>query len=126
MTLGLMPAAEPRPVVEDAPEGPVLSGVRCRACEHPVAVRVPRCPRCSGETESASFGPDGVLWSTTTFYVSSGEREAPYTLGYVDLDHGPRLLAHVDDGPELEPAVAERVRLTGRTPVGDPLVELVR
>jgi len=122
----LLPAAEPRPVVDDGPDGTMVQGVRCVACGHPAAARVPRCPRCAAPTEAARFGPGGVLWSTTTIHVASGEREAPYTLGYVDLDDGPRLLAHVEDGPALQPRVTERVLLSGRTPLGDPLVELVR
>lgn len=70
--------------------------------------------------EEASFGPAGTVWSVTTIHVPSGDREAPYTLAYVDLDDGPRMLAHVSDGPAAE--VGGRVTLTGRTPHGDPEV----
>ncbi len=114
---------DPRPVIE----GSVLVGARCSACGHAHAVRFRRCSRCGGgELEEARFGPDGTVWSTTTLHVASGDREAPYTLAYVDLDDGPRLLAHVQDGPALALRVAERVRLGGLTEHGDPQVEVLR
>lgn len=116
--------ADPRPAVTDDPDGPAAVGVRCLACGHPSSMRVPRCPRCGGETQEARFAGEGTIWATTTIHVPSGDREAPYTLAYVDLDDGPRLLAHVHDGPELHPAVAARVRLIGQTPEGDPEVEV--
>lgn len=71
--------------------------------------------------EEASFGPAGTVWSVTTIHVPSGDRDAPYTLAYVDLDDGPRVLTHVSDGVAA-PAVSGRVTLTGRTPHGDPEV----
>ncbi|QGW25748.1 hypothetical protein GJR88_04174 [Dietzia sp. DQ12-45-1b] len=53
-----------------------------------------------------------------------GERTPPYTLAYVDLRSGPRVLAHVG-GEESAPAVGSRVRLT--EPVdGDVVVEVIR
>lgn len=117
-------SADPRPVVTDGPGGSVVAGRRCVACAHPSAMAVPRCSRCGAATEQASFGPGGVVWSITTIHVPSGEREAPYTLAYVDLDDGPRLLAHVHDGG-APPQVGGLVRLLGRTALGDPEVGAV-
>lgn len=117
---------DPRPVVVDGADGPLLVGIRCTRCGHPSATSPPRCARCGGETAEARFGPDGTVWATTTIHVASGVREAPYTLAYVDLDDGPRLLAHVQDGPGLGLRVAERARLTGETAGGDPHVKVIR
>jgi uncharacterized OB-fold protein len=117
-----LPRADPRPAVE----GDVLVGARCVACGHAHAVRLRRCSRCGDELEEARFGPDGTVWATTTLHVASGPRAAPYTLAYIDLDDGPRVLAHVKDGPELKLQVAERARLAGRTAHGDPQVEVLR
>lgn len=75
---------------------------------------------------AADFGPEGTVWATTTIHVASGDRAAPYTLAYVDLDGGPRILAHVEDGPLLDLHVAERARLVGLTTQGDPHVAVVR
>jgi uncharacterized OB-fold protein len=58
--------------------------------------------------------------------VSSGDREAPYTLAYVDLVDGPRVPTHVLDGFELVARVGERVRLVDLTEHGDPQVEVIR
>jgi uncharacterized OB-fold protein len=54
-------------------------------------------------------------------------RTPPYGLAYVDLDDGPRLLAHVhqpdDDGADTARlAPGTRVSLIGATDVGDVLV----
>ena len=68
-----------------------------------------------------TFGPDGTVWAHTTLHISVGGRAPGYTLAYVDLDDGPRILAHVDGG---KPSVGSRVRVTGTTPEGDPLVAL--
>lgn len=117
--------ADPRPVIEDGPEGPGLLGARCVACGHPSPVKLARCPRCASKMEEERFGTDGVIWSTTTIHVPNGEREAPYTLAYVDLDGGPRFLAHVQLAGEERPPVAGRARLIGRSELGDPLVEVI-
>ena len=61
------------------------------------------------------------MWAHTTLHISVGGRAPGYTLAYVDLDDGPRILAHVDGG---RPAVGSRVRVAGTTPEGDPLVTL--
>jgi uncharacterized OB-fold protein len=118
--------ADPRPVIDDdGPGGPALVGARCVACGNPSPVKLSRCPRCASVMEEERFGTDGAIWSTTTIHVPNGEREAPYTLAYVDLDLGPRLLAHVQMDGDERPPVAARVRLIGRSEHGDPLVEVI-
>jgi len=119
-------AADPRPRLAYGSEGYAIVGTQCTDCGHPSVARAPRCPRCGGESSPAPFGPAGAIWSTTTIHVASGDLAAPYTLAYVDLDNGPRVLAHVQDGPAVVPRVAERVRLVGLTARGDPQVEVVR
>lgn len=116
---------DPRPVLVDGPAGPLVAGGQCAACGHPSAAIAPRCARCAGPMVDALFGPDGVVWSTTTIHVDCGDRRAPYTLAYVDLDNGPRLLAHVADGPTARMAVAARVRLVSPTIHGDPQVAVI-
>ena len=119
------PRADPRPRVEDGPGGPVVVGTRCLACGQPSSIGCPRCPRCGGENEEARFGAEGAIWSTTTIHVPSGGREAPYTLAYVDLDGGPRVLAHVRDGLRPAPRLDGRVRLAGPSAGGDVEVEVL-
>jgi uncharacterized OB-fold protein len=46
------------------------------------------------DMEPVSFGPLGTLYSYSTVHVSSS-RQVPYTIGYVDLENGVRVLAAV-------------------------------
>lgn len=69
------------------------------------------------------FAGTGVVWSRTTINIAVGDHVPPYTVAYVDLDNGPRILAHVAGG---NVDVGARVRLVGPTPGGDPRVEEVR
>lgn len=121
--------SDPRPRL-DRTDGIVrVIGVRCTACGYPVAFARPRCPVCRGPVETERFGPEGVVWSATTVRIPVGHREPPYQLVYVDLQNGPRILAHVA-GPNGAPPddlvqVGTRVRLCGQNDAGDPLVEVL-
>jgi uncharacterized OB-fold protein len=114
---------DPRPVLEPGAHGWRLVGGRCRACGHANPTTAPCCPRCGAPTEETRFGPAGVIWSTTTIHIAHGERTDPYTLAYVDLDDGPRVLVHLTSRPV---AVGDRVRLREHSHLGDPQVEVVR
>jgi hypothetical protein len=114
---------DPRPVLEPGADGWRLIGGRCHAARHANPTNAPRCPRCGSPTEEAAFGTAGVVWSTTTMHIAHDQRINPYTLAYVDLDDGPRLLAHVTGGPV---AIGDPVRLRGYTTLGDPQVEVIR
>ena len=46
----------------------------------------------------------------------------PATLAYVNLDGGPRLLAHLPNGSSEALPPGARVRLLGRNEHGDPMV----
>lgn len=116
--------ADPRPrVVVDATGVARVAGSRCEACRYPLAVEAPWCPLCRGSLGDDAFGPGGVVWAHTTLHISVAGREPGYTLAYVDLDDGPRILAHVevDRG---KPSVGCRVRVAGTTAEGDPLVAI--
>ena len=120
------PASDPRPAIVSGAGVAQLLGGRCVACGLPNPTTAPRCPRCGGSTTHAAFGPDGVVWATTTIHVVSGDRDSAYTLAYVDLDDGPRFLAHVVGGPGLSLHIGERVRLVELSEHGDPQVEVIR
>lgn len=84
----------------------------------------PRCPRCGARTiEPERFGPGGTVFASTTLRVAVSDRGSPITFAYVDLDDGPRILAHVAADHPLSPG--HRVTLAGTTIEGDPLVQLV-
>ena len=69
----------------------------------------------------ATFGPGGTVFSSTVLRIPVPGRTPPFTLAYVDVDDGPRILAHV--GGLDEALVPEsRVALSGWTELGDPVV----
>jgi uncharacterized OB-fold protein len=113
---------DPRPKVVEGPDGAELEGARCDLCGYRLAVEAPRCPACGGAVSPARFGPAGTVWSSTTVRIVVQQRPAPYVLAYVDLDEGPRVLAHVETDDDLPLRVGTRVVLTGTTPEGDPAV----
>ena len=96
----------------------VVAGPQCGSCGHVMAFGRLRCPRCAGSVADAEFGPVGTVWASTVVRVPVPGRTPPYALAYVDLDDGPRILAHVA-GMTEPPPVGARVRLEERTQDGD-------
>lgn len=114
---------DPRPALALQDAGWQVAGTRCTACGHPSVERGPRCAVCGCTVDPAWFGPSGTVWSWTTVRIASTGREPPYTLAYIDLVDGPRILAHVDGALDLA-AVDAPVRIIGHTSLGDTLVEV--
>lgn len=113
---------DPRPELVLREGRVVLAGSRCESCGHPMAVVPPRCPVCGGHSMvSATFGPDGTVFSSTVLRIPVPGRVAPFVLAYVDVDDGPRILAHVD-GPDEVLVPGSRVVLSGWNELGDPVV----
>ena len=116
---------DPRPRLGDRSGVPMVEGSRCGVCRHPSLWSPPRCARCGApRPERATFGPAGTVWSSTVVRVPVPGRTPPYGLAYVDVDDGPRLLAHVlaGDGVAARLAPGTRVVLRGTTDDGDVLV----
>ena len=106
--LGGAAVADPRPKLE----GVRIRGARCRACGYPTSPPAPWCPACQKvEQNDEAFGPSGVVWSSTIVHIPVGRWKPPYGLAYVDLDDGPRILAHLAT-PEILPP-GTRVRIVG-------------
>lgn len=111
---------DPRPVVID--DGTTrIAGFACTECGHPLPVAGPWCPRCQSDLEPREFGPGGRVWSSTVFRVPLQDRRPPWVLVWVDLDDGPRVLAHVD-GPAERLPIGTRTELIGVSATGDLLV----
>lgn len=119
---------DPRPAVVIQDGQARLAGRRCRACAYPLAYPWPRCPVCHGELAAEHFGPRGTVWAATVVRIPVSGRTPPYRLAYVDLDDGPRVLAHLAGtlaGQQAEPvAIGSRVRLARRSATGDIEVEV--
>ena len=101
----------------------LLAGGRCHVCRYPTVAPLPRCPVCGGASGPDEMGPAGTVFSATVLRIPVPGRTPPMVLAYVDLDDGPRILAHVDSAAHA-PAPTSRVHLSGRTEDGDPLVSV--
>lgn len=116
MSKPLVPA-DPRPTVD----GQHISGVQCEECGRASAFVDARCRRCQGAVRAAQFGLGGTVWASTTVHLTVDHREPPFTVAYVDLDNGPRVLALVSGEQSVPPHT--RVNLVGEVQ-GDLLVEV--
>ncbi|MTV26388.1 hypothetical protein FTX61_13325 [Nitriliruptoraceae bacterium ZYF776] len=119
----MRPPPDPRPRTETGSDGAVLVGQRCAGCGTVNATARARCPDCRGELHPARFGPGGRVWSATVVRIPVPGRQPPYAVAYVDLDDGPRVLAHVTN-VEDAPTPGTRVRLTTSNDHGDVVVEV--
>nr|WP_203614676.1 OB-fold domain-containing protein [Streptomyces sp. SID13726] len=92
-----------------APEtGSRLHGSRCPDCAVAVYPADPACPRCGGPAEPVELSGTGTLWTWTVQryapksppYVPPAAGFTPFTVGYVELPDGVRVLAALDIDPE--------------------------
>ena len=114
-------APDPRPRVVEIDGVMRVSGSRCSACGYPNPSALERCPLCAAQCSPTEFGPGATVFAATVLRVPVPGRTPPYALAYIDLDDGPRILAHVEGTDNaLVPGV--RVRVVGVTAQGDPLV----
>lgn len=118
-------SVDPRPTAESGTNGAWrVTGRKCRSCGKASAFAWPRCPACRGEVAPAAFGPDGTVWSSTVVRIPVAGRTPPYALAYVDLDDGPRILAHVVDADGAAAPIGGRVRLVSPSTDGDLRVQV--
>ncbi len=100
----------------------LLAGSRCPACG--AAFFPPRqvCSRCLGELEEAPLSARGTVYTHTVVHQSAPAFETPYTLVYVDLPEGVRVLGQLAGeariGMEVELEPDERLGFRFR-PVGE-------
>lgn len=116
-------AHDPRPRIVSSADSSNVLGFRCTSCGYAGIDQLTRCPVCAGPSVSAEFGPGGTVFAATVLRVPVPGRTPPYGLAYVDIDDGPRLLAHVAEA-DTALAPGTRVVLSGCTEQGDPLVRL--
>lgn len=90
---------------------------RCRSCNHLVWYPRDFCPNCGSEdVELTLLRGSGTVYSYT---VVRSERESwpelvPYVVAIVELDEGPRMLAHLE-GPSSDLRIGASVEVS----VGD-------
>ncbi|MEU4313135.1 OB-fold domain-containing protein [Nocardia sp. NPDC024068] len=94
MTL-LEPLHDLDEVVALTPDGTELLGSHCDTCDSRFFPRRQLCFECGADTvRDIGLGRTGILYSYTRVELSSS-RVTPYTLGYIDLDSGTRVLADI-------------------------------
>ena len=117
---------DPRPRTRRRDDGGFeLLGTHCPSCGYRMLVHPPRCARCFAALDDAAFPSTGSVWSSTVVRIPVPGRTPPYTLAYVDIDDGPRVLAHII-GASVRLPVGTRVSLTDRNEDGDLTMEIVR
>ena len=110
--------ADPRPAVK----GDKVIGARCGACRYPTAPAAPWCPACqSRDQQPAEFGPGATVWASTLVHIPVGRWTPPYAMAYIDLDDGPRVIAHLLE-PRIE-AAGKRVSIVSGSD-GDLIVKV--
>ena len=114
---------DPRPRIRDDAKAPTLDGFTCQACGLHTLSTVERCPDCRGALSPATFGPHGLVWSSTVVRVPVPGRTPPYPMSYVDLTDGPRVLCHLTGPAEAAP-VGAAVQLCGATAEGDLMAQV--
>lgn len=88
-------------VAEVTEQGPALIGARCTACGYAWFPTRPVCPSCAAANpEPYRIGPRGTIYSYTTVHVSSA-RATPYSLAFVDVEQGVRVLSIVESRGDL-------------------------
>lgn len=83
-------------------EGSYLVGGRCSRCGFTTLGLRDICPECwaHGTMDEAPIGRQGTLYTYTVVHQLPQGYDAPFAVGYVDLDDGIRVFAHIDNSPE--------------------------
>lgn len=87
------PTRPSEPLLEGVDGAQVIAGSHCPACATRAYPASQTCPACLAAMELTELGPRGTIYSYTTVHTGA---DAPYTLAYIDLEDGPRLLAKID------------------------------
>lgn len=90
-----------------------LLGSRCAECRD---TRFPvrrLCPNGHGPSEEIAFSGLGTIYEAVLVHLAPSGFDAPFWVGYIDLDEGARLFARIgwDDGAEDFPTHGDRVRM---------------
>lgn len=113
-------------LVEQVDDSWRLVGAACTSCGTRFFPAPSICAAClSRRLERLHLSPRGRLHSVTTVVMAPPGFIAPYRLGWVDLDDGPRAFGQVvpADGPEprIGDAMKVGVAIVRREPDGIPM-----
>ncbi|MDB5857234.1 MAG: putative nucleic-acid-binding protein [Ramlibacter sp.] len=100
----------------EAPGAPGLKGSRC-GCGQTVLLQVAACPRCGRrDLETVCIGQRATLGESAEVFHSADGFEAPYFIGMIETEQGPRTFAPIAAAPgtALRPGMALKFRLLER------------
>ena len=94
-------------------EGAHIVGGSCTACGFVTLGVREICPECwaEGTMQDVPIGRSGRLYTYTVIHQLPPGYDAPFAVGYVDLEDGIRVFAHIENRPECL-LVDRRLRLT--------------
>ena len=83
-------------------QGAYLIGGKCSACGFETLGQRDICPECwaRGTMDETPIGRQGTLYTYTVIHQLPQGYDEPFAVGYVDLDDGIRVFAHIDNTPE--------------------------
>ena len=93
-------------------EGAYLIAGRCAHCGGLALGLREFCPHCQreGTLREARVGRTGRLYTATVIHQGPSGFKAPYRIGYVDIEGGIRVFAHLDNGAAA-PRIGDPVTL---------------
>ena len=97
-----------------------LTVQRCSNCRQLRYFPAPLCPQClSSDHDWQLVSGEGTLYALTTVHRAptvAMAKEAPYTIAFVELTEGPRMMARLEGIPPAGAKIGEPVTFIG---VGD-------
>ncbi len=116
-------------LIETTKEGPRLVAGRCKGCGALSFPKAPVCTECLGQDMATThLAHRGKLYSYSVVHQAPKGWDVPYALGYVDLEDGMRVLAHIEGdaaGIGIDGPVALGVAKVGSDAQGAPLMSYV-
>jgi uncharacterized OB-fold protein len=93
-----------------------VQGYRCPKCHWSDFFETKTCPQCHSKVSEVMLSGRGKIATFTVIrYPPKGfEKDAPYIVGLVDLENGPRVIGRITANPE-ELKIAKVVQYTGKT-----------
>jgi uncharacterized OB-fold protein len=120
-TVQMSIASRSRPIREGLfrIDPPSLFGSACNQCSIRTFPARSFCPACNSDdvSQDVVLADEGTIYSYTVIRQAPGGRKTPYTLAYVDLTDGVRVMAQID-APIQTLQIGMLVRLDIR-PVGE-------
>lgn len=101
----------------EAPGAPGLRGSRCPSCGRTVLLQMAACPQCGNRAlEAVCIGQRATLGLSSEVLHSADGFEAPYFIGQIQTEQGPRTFAPIlaAPGTPLHEGMALRFALLPR------------